>query len=36
VAVKQRDTAGEETGETKVFFCAVPVFDTLSRDCGRA
>jgi hypothetical protein len=32
VTVKQRDAAGEETGETKVFFRAVPVFDTLSRD----
>jgi hypothetical protein len=27
VTVKQRDTAGEETGETKTFFRTVPVFD---------
>jgi antirestriction factor ArdC-like protein len=33
VAVKQRDEHGEETGEKKVFFRTVPVFDTLSRDC---
>jgi hypothetical protein len=31
VAVKQRDEHGEETGEKKVFFRTVPVFDTLSR-----
>jgi hypothetical protein len=32
VTVKQRDTDGEETGETKTFFRTGPVFDTLSRD----
>jgi hypothetical protein len=32
VAVKQRDDAGEETGEKRIFFRTVPVFDTLSRD----
>jgi hypothetical protein len=32
VAVKQRDTAGEETGETKVFFRAVPVFDVAMTE----
>jgi hypothetical protein len=32
VAVKQRDDAGEETGEKRVFFRTVPVFDTVSRD----
>jgi hypothetical protein len=32
VAVKQRDEHGQEPGEKKVFFRAVPVFDTLSRD----
>ena len=31
VAVKQRDEHGEETGEKKLFFRTVPVFDTLSR-----
>jgi N-terminal domain of anti-restriction factor ArdC len=31
VTVKQRDANGEETGEKKVFFRTVPVFDTLSR-----
>jgi N-terminal domain of anti-restriction factor ArdC len=44
-AVKQRDDAGEETGEKRIFFRTVPVFDkTLSRDllrgvvgrCGRS
>ncbi len=36
VAVKQRDEHGHETGEKKLFFRTVPVFDTLSRDrcCG--
>ena len=32
VTVKQRDQHGEETGEKKVFFRTVSVFDTLSRD----
>ena len=32
VPVKQRDDNGEETGEKKVFFRTVPVFDVLSRD----
>jgi hypothetical protein len=32
VTVKQRDANGEETGEKKVLFRTVPVFDTLSRD----
>jgi hypothetical protein len=32
VTVKQRDERGEDTGEKKVFFRTVPVFDTLSRD----
>jgi hypothetical protein len=32
VAIKRRDEHGEESGEKKVFFRAVPVFDTLSRD----
>jgi hypothetical protein len=32
VAVKRRDDAGEETGEKRIFFRTVPVFDTLSRD----
>ena len=31
VAVKQRDDTGEETGEKRIFFRTVPVFDTLSR-----
>jgi hypothetical protein len=31
VAVKQRDDAGEATGEKRIFFRTVPVFDTLSR-----
>jgi N-terminal domain of anti-restriction factor ArdC len=36
VAVKQRDDAGEETGEKRIFFRTVPVFDkTLSRDLLR-
>src|SRR4051794_35424762 len=29
---KQRDANGDDTGERKVFFRAVSVFDTLSRD----
>jgi hypothetical protein len=32
VAVTQRDDDGEETGEKRIFFRTVPVFDTLSRD----
>jgi hypothetical protein len=32
VAVKQRDDDGQETGEKRIFFRTVPVFDTLSRD----
>jgi hypothetical protein len=32
LAVKQRDDDGEETGEKRIFFRTVPVFDTLSRD----
>jgi hypothetical protein len=37
VAVKQRDDDGEETGEKRIYFRTVPVFDTLSRDrCWRA
>ena len=32
VAVKQRDDDGEETGEKRIFFRTVPVFDTFSRD----
>ena len=32
VAVRQRDDTGEETGEKRIFFRTVPVFDTLSRD----
>jgi hypothetical protein len=32
VTVKQRDEHCEDTGDKKVFFRAVPVFDTLSRD----
>jgi hypothetical protein len=32
VTVRQRDTDGEQTGETKTFFRTVPVLDTLSRD----
>jgi hypothetical protein len=32
VRVKERDSAGEETGETRVFFRTAYVFDTLSRD----
>jgi hypothetical protein len=32
VAVKQRNDSGEETGEKRIFFRTVPVFDTLSRD----
>jgi hypothetical protein len=31
VAIKQRDEHGDESGEKKVFFRTVPVFDTLSR-----
>jgi hypothetical protein len=31
MSVKQRDVAGEETGEKRVFYRSVPVFDTLSR-----
>jgi hypothetical protein len=31
VTVKPRDKQGEDTGETKVFFRAVPVFDTSPR-----
>ncbi|MCW3066445.1 MAG: hypothetical protein JWN32_3617, partial [Solirubrobacterales bacterium] len=32
VAIKQRDDAGEETGEKKVFFRTVPVFDVSMTD----
>jgi hypothetical protein len=32
VRVKQRDDDGDETGETRLFFRPVHVFDTLSRD----
>jgi len=32
VAVKQRDEHGEETGEKKVFFRTVPVFDVSMTD----
>jgi N-terminal domain of anti-restriction factor ArdC len=32
VGVKQRDETGEESGEKRIFFRAVLVFDTLSRD----
>ena len=32
VAVKQRDEAGEETGERKVFFRTVPAFDVSMTD----
>lgn len=32
VTVKQRDNDGDDSDERKVFFRAVPVFDTLSRD----
>src|SRR5215216_492439 len=34
VTVKQRDDNGEETGEKRIFFRTVPVFDTLSRARG--
>ncbi len=30
--VKQRDESGEDSGEKRIFFRTVPVFDTLSRD----
>lgn len=36
VTVKQRDVNGEETGEKKVLFRTVRVFDTLSRDLWSA
>ena len=37
VSVQERDADGEETGERRVFFCTVFVFDTLSRESpGRA
>jgi hypothetical protein len=32
LAVKQRDDAGEETGETRVFFRTVPVFDVVMTE----
>jgi hypothetical protein len=32
VAVKQRDNAGEETGERRIFFRTVPVFDVQMTD----
>ncbi len=32
VAVKQRDDAGEETGEKRIFFRTVPVFDVSMTD----
>jgi N-terminal domain of anti-restriction factor ArdC len=35
MAVTERDADGEQTGERKVFFRTVPVFDTLSRDLLR-
>jgi hypothetical protein len=31
VTVKRHDTDGQETGEKRIFFRSVPVFDTLSR-----
>jgi hypothetical protein len=38
ITVKQRDTDGEETGETKIFFRTVPVFDVSMTDplAGRS
>jgi hypothetical protein len=35
MAVKQRDVAGEEIGEKRVFYRSVAAFDTLSRVCHR-
>jgi hypothetical protein len=32
VAVKQRDSAGEDTGEKRIFFRTVPVFDVCMTD----
>jgi hypothetical protein len=33
VSVKHGDTDGQESGEKRIFFRSVPVFDTLSRVC---
>jgi N-terminal domain of anti-restriction factor ArdC len=35
VTIKQRDSDGEQTGASKIFFRTAPVFDTLSRDRGE-
>jgi N-terminal domain of anti-restriction factor ArdC len=36
VRVKERDSEGEETGESRVFFRTAYVFDTLSRESPEA
>jgi hypothetical protein len=35
VSVKSPDGDGQETGEKRISFRSVPVFDTLSRVCGE-
>ena len=36
VTIKQRDTDGQDTGETKTFFRTVPVFDVSMTDPSLA
>jgi hypothetical protein len=35
MTVKEQEARGEVTGEKRLFFRSVPVFDTLSRVCWK-